>query len=143
MLQRNGENFCTGECAFHDAPAAQQETAAKLFVRVRVQDVDVLAQLDTGAVWSVVEPELAEALGLLDSTGPEAKISTRLGIVTGRLERVPVTFVASAGNSLNVEATVFVSREWPAGTFIGWNGLLERVRFGVDPRDGLFYFGAS
>ena len=143
MLQLDGAAFCTGRSAFLDAPSAPTEASAKLFVRLRLRGLETLAQVDTGAAWSVITPDLAEVLGLLDGDGPEAQISTRHGVVAGKLERVAVTFPASSGDSLDVEATVFVSRFWSAGTFVGWAGLLERVRFAVDPRENHFYFGAG
>ena len=41
-----------------------------------------------------------------------------------------------------VESTVFVSPEWPEGNFIGYSGLLERIRFAIDPGSNSFVFGA-
>jgi hypothetical protein len=49
--------------------------------------------------------------------------------------------VADNGESLSIEATVWVSREWTGGNFLGYGGLLERIRFAVDPANNLFYFG--
>ena len=143
MLQINGIPFCTGRSAFLDAPPAHSESSAKLFVRFRLSGLETLGQVDTGAAWSVIRADIAEELGLFEGDGPEAQISTRHGVVVGKLERLTVTFPASGGESLDIEATVFVSRAWPAGTFIGWTGLLERVRFAVDPRENYFYFGAG
>jgi hypothetical protein len=141
MLQLNGAAFCTGRSDFLDVPSAPAESSAKLFVRLRLSGLETLGQVDTGAAWSVITPDIADVLGLFDGDGPEAQISTRHGVVAGRLERVTLTFPASAGESLDIDATVFVSRAWPAGTFVGWTGLLERVRFAVDPRENHFYFG--
>lgn len=143
MLQLDGAAFCTGRSVFLDDSSASIEASAKLFVRFRLSGLEALGQVDTGAAWSVITPDMADVLRLFDGDGPAAQISTRHGIVSGKLERVTVTFLASSGESLDIEATVFVSREWPAGTFIGWNGLLERVRFAVDPRENYFYFGAG
>lgn len=143
MLQLDATPFCTGRSAFLDAASGQTEASAKLFVRLRLSGLDVLGQVDTGAAWSIITPDVADAVGLLDGDGPEAQISTRIGVVTGKLERVTVTFPASRGESLDVDATVFVSRAWSSGTFIGWSGLLERVRFAVDPKENYFYFGAG
>jgi hypothetical protein len=52
-----------------------------------------------------------------------------------------LTILADDGESLEVQATVFVSRDWPAGTFLGYSGFLERIRFAVDPQQNDFHFG--
>ena len=53
----------------------------------------------------------------------------------------PVRLVADEGEDLDIEATMFLSPDWPGGNFIGYEGLLERIRFAVDPETNLFYFG--
>ena len=97
--------------------------------------------LDTGAAWSVLDAELAGDLELFDRDGEAVTISSRLGAVQGKLVRTKTTLVADDGDSLDVDSTVFVSREWPAGNFIGYTGFLERIRFAIDPRDNAFIFG--
>jgi len=101
----------------------------------------VLAQLDTGAAWSVLNAEIAQALGLVDGDGEELKLKTRLGDFDGRLEEATLTIVAEDGESLDVNARVFVSQDWPGQTCLGYMGLLERIRFGLDPQENDFYFG--
>jgi hypothetical protein len=65
---------------------------------------------------------------------------TRLGAVTGRLERIPITFLPREGEEVTIEATWFISLDWPGPTVIGWKGCLERMRFALDPNDDSFYF---
>ena len=103
----------------------------------------MLAILDTGAEWSVLKTEIADELGLFGAEGESITLSTRFGIIAGALVQTPVTFLADDGDSLRVGATVFVSADWPnkAGTFLGYSGLLERVRFAVDPRNNSLFFG--
>jgi hypothetical protein len=101
----------------------------------------VLAQLDTGAAWSVLNVEVARRIGLLDAQGEPLVLSTRTGKVLGKLVRAPVSLVADAGESLDLDATFFVSANWRHGTFLGYSGLLERIRFAIDPYRNLFYFG--
>jgi predicted aspartyl protease len=102
-----------------------------------------LAQLDTGCPWSILKPEIAEAINLMEEEGQPQVLSTRLGIVNGQLKRTTITIIADDGNSIDVEATVFISADWTAGNFLGYGGLLERVRFAVDPQENFFYFGPS
>ena len=97
--------------------------------------------LDTGASWSVLNPEVADELDLFDRDGETVTISSRVGTVEGKLVRARTTLVAEDGDSLEVDSTVFVSRDWPAGNFIGYSGLLERIRFALDPQANAFMFG--
>ena len=102
----------------------------------------VLAKIDTAAPWCIFTAQIGRALrsdfrplseGLL--------LSTRLGSFRGSLYLVPVTFPALEGEPLLVDATAFVSPHWQGGNFIGYEGLLQKLRFAVDPENNLFYFG--
>ena len=68
-------------------------------------------------------------------------LSTRLGVFRGRLHRGPITLIAETGEPLAVPATVFVTPDWPGPNFLGYQGLLQRIRFAVDPASNRFYFG--
>ena len=141
-------NFASGASAFADtAPGTQYE--ARVFVPVRVDglDGDITAMLDTAAPWCVVAGALAS---LLTNQGsilvPRLVLSTRLGDFSGALSRVSMTLLADEGDSLSVEATVFLCRDWPGPNVIGYNGLMERIRFALDPSLNTlilapFYFG--
>ncbi len=59
----------------------------------------------------------------------------------GALYRVPVKLLADEGEPLQMEATVFLSPDWQGPNFIGYEGLLQRIRFAVDPQANQFYFG--
>ena len=136
--------FAAGRAEFVDLPASQQGGTAKIYVRIEPESFGspIDAELDTGATWSVLNAEVAEALDLLGGSGEPLKISTRLGEYPGRLERIRVDILADEGASLTVDATVWVSQDWPGGTFVGYRGLLERIRFALDPSDNSFYFGS-
>ena len=110
-------------------------------MQVEFDGVRVLAMLDTGAAWSVLNAELAVDLELFDRDGVPETISSRIGRVHGKLVRAMTTLVADDGDSVEVDSTVFVSRDWSAGNFIGYTGLLERIRFAIDPQDNAFIFG--
>lgn len=139
----DGTVFATGRAQYLDHDAGAAEGSAKVFVEIAPHGFDglVLAQLDTGAPWSVLNTEIANALGILAGDGEIKTISTRLGTFTGRLEEATITILAEDGASLEVNARVFVSLDWPGQTFLGYSGLLERIRFGVDPQANHFYFG--
>ena len=37
---------------------------------------------------------------------------------------------------------IFLSPDWPGGNFIGYEGVLDRIRFAVDPHRNRFYFSS-
>jgi hypothetical protein len=143
MLTLGGDSFTTGRARFADQSPGSIEPTAKVFVKVEFPGFETtwLAQLDTGAAYSTLETELAEALDLLDRNGRQTILNTRLGRVTGRLEHVQLTLVADEGSSLEIEAMFFVSRDWQGKTFLGYTGLLDHLRVALDAPANLFYFG--
>ena len=101
-----------------------------------------MAVVDTGAPWCIFEPFVAKILvrnSLL--VQPRVALSTRMGMIHGALYRETIRISADEGQPLDVEATIFVSPDWPGPNFIGYQGLLQRIRFAVDPETNLFYFG--
>lgn len=142
-LTSDGTAFVTGRTRFLDEDPGSPEKSHKVYVKIEPGDFGsfVLAQLDTGAAWSILDPQIAEELALFDGQGQPTTLDTRFGPISGRLERTKITILADEGESMEFEATVFVSRQWPAGSFLGYTGLLERVRFAVDPQQNFFYFG--
>jgi hypothetical protein len=102
------------------------------------------ALLDTASEWCVLPPFLAAQMGLdLGSAEGVTVLSTRFGTLSGQLARVSVTFDATEGEPLTLQATCFVSEEWPGPMVIGWRGCLERMRFGFDTTAEAFYFAAG
>jgi len=143
LVRPDGTEFASGRSRFLDYSPGSRERTPKIFVKIQPESVDgvIFAQLDTGAAWSMLNAEIAETLSLLGRQGEPVEMSTRLGKFNGHLERTSLAIVADDGESVSVEATVWVSSEWPGGTFLGYGGLLERIRFAVDPSDNSFYFG--
>lgn len=144
LFRVNGAEFTTGRAHYSDQAPGSQKRTAKIFVKITAEALGgvIFAQLDTGAPWSMLDAEVAQAMALLGDSGEPKRIKTWLGDYDGRLERTSLEIVADDGDALNVEATVWVSPDWHAGTFLGYGGLLERVRFAVDPSDNSFYFGS-
>lgn len=136
--------FTTGRAKYLDRAVQTDEGSAKIFVRIEPEGFggSLLAQLDTGAAWSVLNTEIAEALGLIGGDGEQIRIGTRDGVFEGRLEDATLTILAEDGESIVVNARVFVSQEWTGQTFLGYMGLLEKVRFALDPQANDFYFGS-
>ncbi len=106
------------------------------------------AIVDTGAPWCVLDPDIAEfvidtALAVHVS---ERRLLVRGVLYPGKLFRIPFQLNATEGQSLEIEATVFVptlqpGEQWFLPNFLGLDGFLNRIRFAVDPGENLFYFG--
>ena len=141
----DGAQFACGRSRFFDDDQTAKEGAAKIFVKIEPANLGfpILAQLDTGAAWSILKPDVADAIALTAADGQPEKLNTRFGTIEGQLKRTTIAILADDGESIEVEATVFVPSEWSAGNFLGYGGLLERVRFAVDPQQNYFYFGPS
>jgi hypothetical protein len=145
MLKLGGKDFTCGRCLYVDAVPQTHEPTAKVFIKVLLTGQvlsTVYAQVDTGAPWSVLAPEVAISLGLLDSEGERTSLDTRLGRMDGILTRIPIRILADDGDSFDTEGTFFISPDWPAGmNFLGYSGLLDAMRFALDPQANHFYFG--
>ena len=139
---RDGSAFTTGMSSYFDADPSHPSETSRIHVRVEFDGASVLALLDTGAAWSMLNAELAQELGLFERDGESKTISSRVGKIKGKLVRATTTLVADEGESIEFDSTVFVSGDWPEGNFIGYSGLLERIRFGIDPGSNSFAFGA-
>jgi hypothetical protein len=128
-----------------DAHRSYPAAEARIIIPVTIESVDepVLSVVDTGAPWCIFEPIVAKALTRkFVPLQRQVSLSTRLGLIHGALFRTGVTIPTDEGKSLDVEATVFVSPDWPGPNFIGYQRLLQRIRFAVDPETNLFYFGS-
>jgi hypothetical protein len=145
MLKLYGEDFALGRARFFDDVPERSEPTPKIFVKIALggpeSPLTLLAQLDTGSAWSILDRESAADIGLLTAPGPPRELRTPLGIIKGRLVAVPVELMADEGTSLDIEAVFFISEDWPGKTFLGYSGLLERIRFALDPPKNDFYFG--
>ena len=146
MLELDGLLFTQGRARYADRHPERPEPSAKIYVRVRFAQSSyaVLAQLDTGAAWSVLPPDIARDVQVEIDSGLPEQMSTRWGVISGFLVRVPFTLPADEGLSFVSMGTFFISEDWPEGqTFLGYSGLLDSIRFALDPQRNDFYFGSS
>lgn len=148
MLMLNGQPFSAGRAHFADELPEGPEGTNKVYLKFQVEGLDapLMGVLDTGAPWSCLDPEVAEAVRATDAAGEPKRIRTHAGVFDGKLVRLTVTLLADEGESWSVDSTVFVPTDpgWPKGrSFLGYGGLLERIRFALDPSVNDFYFGPS
>jgi hypothetical protein len=145
MLRFRGDWFTTGRSRFVDHIISEMpEPTAKVYVQVRIADLKtpLYAQLDTGAAWSILSPELAQEAGIRTDGGKPTTLSTRFGLKRGHIVRAPFALVAQEGETLQMEGSFFICPDWPfRQVFLGYSGLLDSIRFALDPQVNDFYFG--
>ncbi len=113
-------------------------------MKFRPEGVDgwFLALLDTGAHFCILNRSVARLVEdrLTDHLG-QSSLQTARGPVRGDLFLLRVTLVAELGKDLEIDAVVFVAPEWEGPCFIGYSGVLDRMRSAFDPNDNSYYFG--
>lgn len=145
----SGEPFANGVATYMYRPVTARETAHRIVVTVEINSFPTQAYLDTGAVYLICAPQIADVLGLVYEDRLETqKLHFRGQWYDGGLYRVSFTITADYGEAVEVEVTAFVPRihpedEWPIDfiCIAGMSGCLERMRFALDPLDEKIYFG--
>jgi predicted aspartyl protease len=137
----NGTVFARSSAPYGYLP----EESPRINIQIEVEGNRLSAVIDTGAPYLVCGQQTADALRIPDSGAlEEIVLSTRKGRLKGKLYRVAVTVLAADGESIELEATVFVpdNDSWDdEPLFLGLLNCLDRLRFAVDPVDEVFYFG--
>lgn len=100
------------------------------------------ALLDTAAEWCILPGAIVRLLDLDLTPDPDTlPYCTRRGTFHGRFERLSLTLIATEGQKVEVNATFFIC-DWTGPIIVGWRGCLERIRFGLDPSTGMWYFAS-
>ena len=106
--------------------------------------------VDTGGLYLLCSPELADLLGLSDASLVEKDVRMkipRFGNVKGDLCLTTLTLMAEEGSGFELEVTAFVPKRLPSSgqdyppAIMGLWQCLEKIRFAVDPNSDTFYFG--
>jgi hypothetical protein len=143
--------FAQGATEYFDYyPETHVKDVSRIVIHVypanRLEPLPVI--VDTAAPWCVFDPR--EFHTVADQTDPiratEKPLNIRGMSCTGWLYRISIRLPAVLGESLDVDATVFVpnmsaGEEWFYPNFIGLDGFLNRIRFAIDPVSNLFFFG--
>lgn len=141
-------DFATGVTYYEDL-YSDEEQVARMVLPISVEGhLIVPAVVDTGAPWCVIAPDVARRVGAMAGIDyqPDQLLMLRGTRYEGKLVRIQISLEAEEGDSLDVDATVFVpvlspGETWLHPNFIGLEGFLNRIRFAVDPEENAFYFG--
>jgi hypothetical protein len=141
--------FSTGVTTYEDSYPGD-EGNARIVLSVSIEGrLSTQAVVDTGAPWCVLDPELARQVSVSAEAGYTSTTRLRIRGISypGSLHLMLIRLLDERqGDNLDVPATVFVpslssGEVWSHPNFLGLNGLLERIRFAVDPTENAFYFG--
>jgi predicted aspartyl protease len=146
MLTRDGAAFTTSRSTYHDFDLAHtSRRTGAIYVQRELPTaprVFLYALVDTGAPYCLFDTQWIETLQLRREDGESISLRTPYGLYAGTIHRLPIRVVAEEGQSLEVDASVFVTDDhWQHGNFLGYSGFLERLRFAVDPDNNSWYFG--
>jgi len=147
LRRSDGTSFAASRARYLEAaPGQLTRRDAKGYVRIAVGSptFTTTAMLDTGSTYSVLDADVAEEWGAFDEAdAPTVELATRHGLLRGCLVRRQVQLLADEGESLEVDTTFWVSRDWQGGHFLGYAGFLQRIRFALDPLTNSLHFGAA
>lgn len=149
LLRADGEPFATGAVNYLFRPATEQEHSLRITIDIRIRDFQSPAFIDTGGIYLICPPEVADVLDLQPQDVLfRERILLRGLSIGGSVYRLPLTLIADRGNSMLIEATAFVPDnehlDWDDfPCILGMEGCLERLCFAVDPMNEIFYFGES
>ena len=142
-------NFAQGVARYWDYYPGEEQSARVVLPVTLEGYLTVPVVVDTGAPWCILDPEIARPLGLAVQAGyaSRRKLSIRGMLYEDKLLRMGISLQAEQGDGLEIDATVFVptlppGETWRYPNFIGLNGILNRIRFAVDPAENAFYFGS-
>jgi predicted aspartyl protease len=144
MLTLNAMPFSTGWATHRDFDPEDRLRKQGCSVQVAFPGStggSLYALLDTGTPYCVFNTAVVENLGLSFDEGEKITLRTAYGPFEGTVQRMSIRLLAEQGESLNIEASVFVTADWHLGNFLGYTGFLERFRFAVDPGTNTFYYG--
>lgn len=144
LFTPDGSLFATSRATYYDTDPDGLHRQSAIYLQVVlpfVPEISVYALVDTGAPFCIFDSDLMAAAGIDFDSGEAITLSTRIGHIDGRIQRLPLTVAAEEGEPLSVDASVFVTRQWRQGHFLGYGGFLERLRFAIDPLSNLCYFG--
>lgn len=144
LLEAREGTFARGVAEYADARPGVEEPLSRIYFPFQPAGTDIwqLALVDTGGHFFIPSSEVLAAIReRLTDSFDHTSLMTAQGRIQGELYRYPLVLISIAGEDLDVDATVFVSSEWNGPSVFGYTGMLERIRFALDPETNLFYFG--
>lgn len=142
----DGAVFARGSTRFSRS-VIPGSTLPRIFIDVAVEGVVTIAAIDTGGAYLVCEPQVARKAGLRPASSLGRQIVNIRGqSYPGHVYRQGIEILAQRGEVLRFQGIVFVpelapGETWGLPSIMGFQGMLEFIRFAVDPLDDTFFFG--
>jgi predicted aspartyl protease len=112
------------------------------------KSLSIRAIIDTGAKWCIVDPAIAEdwEKHFFNVYDPHETMRIRGIEFNGKIAHADIVLNASNGSDLILTARFFIPRLsphqiWNMPNFIGLDGMLNYMRFAIDPSESVVYFG--
>ncbi len=149
-FDNNRDAFSTGAAKYLYKSIRETDTPTpRVIVEIEIDGHEELAALDTGGVYFVCSPILAEKLGYTYDEKQGQSINILGSEIWGNLRRLDLKLRHKEGRELRIDATVFVPNltadkvnpDFMPVSIMGLMGCLERVRFAIDPSEKTFHFG--
>jgi hypothetical protein len=142
----DGTAFALGSTRFARS-VLPGSTLPRILSEVLVEGVLTRAAVDTGGAYLVCRPDVARKAGLRPASSLGGQIVNIRGrSYSGRLYRQGIEILAQRGDGLRFQGIVFVpelapGETWGLPSMMGFQGMLEFIRFAIDPVDDTFFFG--
>jgi len=142
----DGTAFALGSTHFTRS-VVPGSTLPRILIEVAVEGVLTRAAVDTGGAYLVCRPDVARKAGLRPpSSLGEQIVNIRGRSYPGHVYRQGIEILAQRGDALRFHGIVFVpelapGETWGLPSIMGSQGMLEFIRFAVDPLDDTFFFG--
>ena len=125
------------------------ENGRKLVISVKCSfagsDERYYALFDTGAEWAVIPQSIVDCHpNSFSSLEIPIKLSSRFGSDEGTLHQCALHILVDSGEDIAIDATVLVIPNWIGPVVLGFNSLLNKIRWACDPtidQQGRLYFG--
>ncbi len=149
LLFENG--FAVGSTQYSDHYPGYESQNHIVIPLAPSQDksMSIRAIVDTGAKWCIIHPDIAQDwekhfFHAYDSNQP--MIIRGIKFERGKIAHANVVLNASSGEDLIIEARFFIpelspDQIWSFPNFIGLDGLLNFIRYAIDPSENTIYFG--
>jgi hypothetical protein len=136
------QDFVSGYQWYTDALPQLIETIPRIVVTALVDGVEILALLDTGANYCIVEWKIGQQLMSAGSYSVPQERALGGNVHLGHFFPAVVEFLADEGVPISIATSVWTAETFQGPNLVGYGGLLEKMRFALDPAENRFYFGA-
>src|SRR5438874_13460579 len=120
ILTLNAAPFTTGQATYRDFDPENRSRKQGFYVQVAFPGSigrDWYALVDTGTPYCIFNTEVMETIGLPFDEGEKIVLRTAYGPFEGTVQRLTIRLVAEQGESLNIDASVFIAEDWHLGNF--------------------------